>query len=993
MWRERLPSMECMHQLFSRQAVRTPHLTAVDDGRTSLTFAELDSLSDVLAASLQHHGVGPDDTVGLFLEKSVDYVAGCLAAMKVGGAFLPLFLDYPDMLLDKVVEQTQTKVVLTTSKLQSRLPARESMEVLLMDRKGSWPEKPYRPVELTGENLMFVVYTSGTTGEPKGIQLPHRAAVHSYRERYKISSYRPGQRVACNIFFVWEIFRSLTMGATVYVIADDIIYDPPLLTDFLESNQISEVLFTPSLMETMLSHLSPQCWQSRLNCLEVVWLNGEVVTEKLRAKALATLAPSVGLFNTYSISECHDVASLDLRAAEVSPTGFCRVGYPIDGISVHLMDSEGRPCGPGETGELYVGGPGLARGYLGKPHLTAERFVHYRGERLYRTGDLAYQYEDGLLEIRGRCDSMVKIRGYSVHLGAVQTALEKLPSVQSAAVVAIGEEGKDKRLVAYVVGERERNWKIDVQSGACPQLRESLRTYLAEFMLPNLFVELESLPLNPTTGKLDASQLPQPPSRISYGLEELHLSDSAGPEEKEAFLATLWERLLGLDPGVVKRDSNFFDLGGHSLMAVRLTNLIERKMSCLVSVKQLYDHPTLKQLTNLIHTGQETSSESDLPKPEDWQLPAELTFQSGPTTLSQARGILVTGATGFLGAFLTHSLQQVTECPIYCLVRASERPAQERLEQNLRFYGLQTSARLRAVKGDLSLDNLGLSPDNYSLLCRETDLVFHCGAAVNYVHTYPVLKPHTVGGTREILKLCGRHHTKTLHYISTNGIFPGGSTYLEDAPIDEHLDGLGNGYGQSKWVAEKLVREARKKGLPTVIYRPGNIGHDSATGAANPNDFQTLILRGCLATGLAPESPQWNFEMTPVDFLTRAMVKLAADPQTCGSVFHVVQTPTVQANTVFEHLVKEGRLQRLVSLDEWTNALAREAKDTDNSKFEVLVNSLEDVEGYLTDRSRYDGQNFFSALDKNDLERPKADLDYYSRLDLTRAHLCSSAKG
>jgi amino acid adenylation domain-containing protein/thioester reductase-like protein len=972
--------MECLHELFSQQASRTPHLTAVVDHETSLTFAELDNQSDILAATLQYYGVDLDETVGLFMEKSVDYVVGCLAALKAGGSFLPLFLDYPDMMLDKVVEQTQTRVVLTTTALQDRLPKQDSMKIVLMDQKSSWPEKPYRPRATTDENLMFVVYTSGTTGEPKGIQLPHRAAVHSYAERHQVSPYKPGQRVACNIFFVWEIFRPLIRGASVYVISDDIIYDPPLLTDFLQSNQITEVLFTPSLMETMLNHLAPECWKSRLNRLEVIWLNGEVVTEKLRAKALDALEPNVGLYNTYSISECHDVASLDLRAAEVSPTGFCRVGYPIDGISVRLMDSDGSPSAPGETGELYVGGPGLARGYLGKPHLTAERFVHFQKERLYRTGDLAHQYEDGLLEIRGRCDSMVKIRGYSVHLGATQTALEKLPSVQSAAVVALGEEGKDKRLVAYVVGRADRKWVIDPQSGACPQLREELRMFLAEFMLPNLFVEMDTLPLSPTTGKLDVSNLPAPPNRISYGLEELSQCESASAAEKESFLATLWERLLGLDPDVVKPDSNFFDLGGHSLMAVRLAKLIERKMSCSVTVKQLYDHPTVKQLTNFLHTGQESSAEETLPQPADWALAPEISFSGEFTTLQKAKGILVTGATGFLGGFLTHLLLQESDCPLYCLVRPSGGPAQDRLDQNLRFYGLQGSPRLRAIAGDLSQENLGLSPDDHAMLCRQTDLVFHCGAAVNYVHTYPVLKPHTVTGTSEILKLCSQERTKTLHYVSTNGIFPGGETYYENPDIDEHLAGLGNGYGHSKWVAEKLVQQARQRGLPVVIYRPGNIGHHSQTATANPNDFQTLMIRGCLAAGLAPEASAWNFEMTPVDFLTNAMVRFANDQELNGGIFHVVQNPTVPACRVFEHLLKGNHIQKIVPLQEWLDRLQQIAHESEDSKLEVFVNSVEDVEGYLTDVSRYDNQKFSAALDKHQLGRPLADEAYYSLL-------------
>ena len=973
--------MTCLHTLISEQAQRTPNAPAVVDDHRAISYAELDSKSDRMARHFVSLGLECDDTVGLYMPKSVDYIVGCLAALKAGGAFLPLFLDYPESLLGKVLEQTQTKIVLTTQDLSAQLNAPEAT-VLEMDNLGDLDDEHPLP-EVESDNLMFVVYTSGTTGEPKGIQLPHRAALHSYAERRKISSYQPGQRVACNIFFVWEAFRPLLRGAAIHVISDDIIYDPRLLSDFLRTRQITEVLFTPSLMETMLNHLPARAWKEKLSCLQVIWLNGEVVTEKLRSKALAHLPEEVRLLNTYSISECHDVASMDLRKAETSGTDFCRVGYPIDGISVFCMGENGQPVPSGESGELFVGGPGLARGYLGKPHLTAERFVHFEGQRLYRTGDIAYQYPDGLLEIRGRCDSMVKIRGYSVHLGAVQSCLERLKNVKSASVIAVGEEGRDKRLVAYVVGHPQRAWKIDPVTGASPVLREQLREHLAEFMLPNHFMELDQLPLSPTTGKLDTKLLPRPPERQVFDTDDLVLDKEATYEDKEHLMAQLWERLLGLDPGVVRSDSNFFDLGAHSLMAVRATVHIERIMGFSLSVKQLYTYPTVKQLTQFLHTGHATISPSDLgPQPEDWRLPEAVRPSDQPSAISpsRARAIFLTGATGFLGGFILSSVLKSSTCPIYCLVRPGKLSAQERLEQNLKSYGLELSGRIRAISGDLSQESFGLKPDDYELLCREVDVIFHCGAAVNYVHNYTVLKPHTVGGTLEVLKLCCRQKAKTLHYVSTNGVFPGGDTYLENPEIDGYLEGLGNGYGHSKWVAEKLVWQAVERGLHATLYRPGNIGHHTQSGAANPNDFQYLLVRACLAIKAIPQVEGWFFEMTPVDFLSQSLVSVAESCRYSGRVFNVVQRPTTPAQEFFSRLQTVEPSIRSLSLEDWTEALAQFAQQTEDSKLEVLANSLPDIEGYLKDTSCYDSQQFQSALCDLGLSVPEAGFDYLSML-------------
>ncbi len=957
--------MDCLHTHFTRQAQATPDAIAVVDDHRCLTFAELDRESDQLAHYLRRHGIGTDDTVGIHMGKSVDYIVACLGALKAGGAFLPLFLDYPNSLMMQVLQQTQAKVVVTTSSLLPRLKTLSDSHLVALDSELDWRGERLAPVACDPEQLMFVVFSSGTTGEPKGITLPHRAAVHSYDQRHQFNPYQPGQRVACNIFFVWEIFRPLIRGASVYVITDDVIYDPKLLSRFLEKHQISEVLFTPSLLETMLNQLEPHHWRKRFASLEVIFLNGEVVTERLRSKALEALPETVRLLNTYSISECHDVANFDLRRHQPGLSDYCPVGYPIDGIGVRLEDEE-----------LYVSGPGLARGYLGKPHLTAERFVELDGVRYYRTGDLASLLPSGLLEIRGRCDSVVKIRGYSVHLGAVQAALECLEGVASAAAVAVGEEGKEKTLVAYVVAEGPRAWSIDGRSGASADLRRLLREQLADFMLPSLFMEVEELPLSPVTGKLDPKLLPAPPQRQSQPVDHLSLPPNADESDRLEVLRELWERLLGLESGVVEATSHFFDLGGHSLLAIRLVQHLERIFQANVTVRQLYDYPTFAKLIGLLEEGDSGESASG-PVPEHWNLPLSCQRPEGmePTPLSRARGVLVTGATGFVGAFLVDRLSRATEAPIYCLARPRGGSPQERLEKNLTHYGLPVSARYRAVAGDLGKEALGLCPDDRELLEREVDVIFHCAAAVNYVHHYEVVKPHTVDGTRRVLELACLG--KTLHYISTNGIYPGGGHYLEDRNIDKYFKTLEGGYGLAKWVAEKLVWQAIDRGLPVVLYRPGNIGHHSLTGAPNPNDFQYLMVLGCLKLKRAPDVSNWFFEFTPVDFLVEAMTTFAEGDR-FGQVYNVVQRPTVPAREFFDRLIKAGVLEGYLALDQWLERLKEGAVCDGEESLEVLANSLPDVEGYLSDTSIYDNTRFFAELDRHDLGRPPAGLDYLS---------------
>ena len=750
-------------------------------------------------------------------------------------------------------------------------------------------------------------------------------------------------------------------------------------------------MFTPSLMETVLNSVGKGEIESKLSSLNVLWLNGEVVTTKLKNRALETLPKHVRLLNTYSISECHDVASLDLRGQEDLSSGICPVGYPIKEIELKLLDENSREVKPGQVGELYIGGPCLARGYLNKPELTAERFVWIDGAKFYRTGDLALIHPDGNLEIKGRCDYMVKIRGYSVYLGAIETALLGQTDVESCAVVSEGEEGEDKRLVAYVVRNKNADWRIDPKTGTCVELRERLRPYLADYMIPSIYVELDEIPLNPTTGKLNRKLLPSPPRQDEYEVGDIQLAEGASEEEQKKVMRTLWERILSLEEGSIKDESNFFDYGGHSLLAVRLTLLVEKIYQVQLMVKEIYEHPTVSDLINYMndHT---RSVPTQVSIREDAVLDREIipAPDQKPLSLYGARAIFLTGATGFLGAFLLEQILQSTEdhVRVWCLTRkksGDETDSDERIKSNLKNYGLWDDTfknRIVSLAGDLSQKRFGLTQPEFDQLAKDIDFIFHCAAFVNYVYTYPVLKPHTVDGTQEILRLASTAVSKPIHYISTNGIFPGGdkTPYWENNEIDSFIDRLEDGYGQAKWVAEKLVWEAVARGLPVCLFRPGNIGHHSITGVVNPNDFQFLIIDACTKIKCAPDNDKWAFEMTPVDFLVKAIVRFAGDPSHFGQVYNIVQSEATLARAVFDLLLDKKLISEYVSLDEWISRLYARAEETDDYILNVLAESLSDVEQYLTDDSIYDCSQFNKAIKNCRIDRPLTDKDYFEKL-------------
>jgi amino acid adenylation domain-containing protein/thioester reductase-like protein len=984
----------CLHQLFQDQAERTPEAVAVVDGDKTLTYRELDRTTDELAGFLQNQGVAFDETVGIFMETCMEYLVAYIAILKAGGAYIPLELAYPDALLEKIFDEAQPKVIVTKRQYRNRFNSDLSAKPLFMDVDDTWRVGIYDKdavASISLENLAFIAYTSGTTGEPKGVLVPHRAVVHSYTSRYEQSSYQPQDRVACNIFFVWEILRPLLKGATCYIIPDDIIYDPRPLLDYLAGHKITEVLFTPSLLETVINSVDAEQIRLKLSSLKAIWLNGEVVTVNLKNRVLKILPDHVRLLNTYSISECHDVADVDLRDAKNLPSGICTVGHTIQGVELKLLDEKMQPVFPGGVGELYIGGPCLAKGYLKKPDLTAERFVLIEGQRFYRTGDLAEIHAGGKLEIKGRCDFMVKIRGYSIHLGAVETALLEHANVKSCAVIAEGEEGEDKRLVAYVVRHGAADWEIDERTGTSVAIRNILKLYLPHYMIPSTYIELDNIPLHPITGKLNYKLLPSPPPKYQHDFSDIQLGQGASLKEQENIMRTLWERILFLDPKSIKNDSSFFDFGGHSLLAVELTIFIEEIFRVQLMVKDVYEYPTVTELVKFMNNGAKDVALSVSIKEDAFLEPSIIPApDKKPLKLNDAASILVTGTTGFLGAFLLDELLKSTKdhVKIYCLVRiksGDQTDAIHRVVKNLKYYHLwndNINNRIVPVVGDLTKKYFGLSVAQFNELAQEIDFIFHCASLVNYVYSYSIIKPAAVNGTQEILRLACTSTTKPIHYISTNGIFAGEDkeAYLENNDIDSYADHLTNGYGQAKWVAEKLVWEAVSRGLPVCLYRPGNIGHHSGTGVTNPSDFQSMIIDACAKVKCVPDKSDWAFELTPVDLLVKSIVLFASNPSCFGQVFNIVQNDPVPSKTVFDLLFEMKLVSEYVSFVEWKSRLYAQAEEADDYILNVLAQSLVDVEMYLNDESIYDCTRFENCLTEHDIQRPPIDADYFRKL-------------
>ena len=986
----------CLHELFERQVQKTPDAIAVVDAKTTLTYADLNRRADALAAHLRGAGVVPDAAVGVYMERCAEYVVAILAAMKAGGAFVPLELAYPASQLEDVLSDCEPNVVLTKEAYAGRLPRWQESFRIDVDEPGA-PDEAYEPPRVDRENLAFIPYSSGTTGKPKGIANPHRAPVLSYLWRFGVSDYGPGDRVGCSVFFVWEVLRPLLRGGASYVIGDDVIYDPPALIRHLEVHRITEIQMTSSLTEAVLDASGPDLAE-RLPDLKTIWVCGEVVTKTLARRLLGAL-PQVRPYNLYSIAETHEVAVTELWEVVDHPDStYCPVGRPARPDRLYVLDDELRRVPEGEPGEVCVGGDMLARGFVNLPEKTAERFVAdpFAGEeaaRMYRTGDRGRILPDGHLEILGRADFRVRIRGYNVELGAVEAAIEENVAVRACVVVSEGDEGEDKRLVAYVVPEpredhRFSGWSLDPKTGRSKEIRGVLRNVLPHYAVPAVYVALDALPIQATSGKVDRKRLPPPPprqARTDGSLPSTTLPADAPRAEKENLLKRIWEESLRLDEGEVEAGDDFFDLGGHSLAAAGLSARVEESFGVHVSMPLFMDDPTVRGLCDRIEALQrdEPGDAAGLPEIDlraEAGLGPEISPEGGvvATTLSDAEDVFLTGVTGFLGAFLLDGLLQSTGARVHCLVRRRdcENPL-ETITSNLKSYGLSLSPdwmdRVVPVVGDLGEPLLGMGVERFDALAREADFVIHAAAAVNLVYPYPALEAPNVGGTREALRLACRHKTKPLHFVSTDGIFPpNAGLCAEDADLDSLADAREDGYGRSKWVAEKLVREAASRGLPACVYRPGFISGHSETGASNPRDLLVAVLSESLRLGAAPEVEGWRIDLTPVDFVAAAILGIAAHPGAAGGTYHLANPGPVPAATVFDWLEDGGYTLERVTYAEWLGRL--EATPPEDGPGAVLRGAAPRAED-LSDGNVYDDRHTRRVLGEDGPRRPALDGD------------------
>ena len=577
------PDHYCIHQLFEEQVVKTPDAIAVIDGEKSLTYEQLNQKANQLAYYLQNLGVKTEDLVGICIERSVLMIIGLLGILKAGAAYIPLDPNYPSERLAYMLEDSAVSVLLTQENLVDTLPNYLGT-IFCLDQDGKILD--HHPQDnllhpMTSENLAYVIYTSGSTGKPKGVLIQHQSLLNLvswHQNAFDITTIDRVTQLAGIAFdaSVWEIWPYLTAGACLAIVPPDLLTSPKQLQEWLIAKKITVSFLPTPLAETLI----PLDWSP--NCpLRLMLTGGDKLNDFPPTSIPFTLVNNYGPTENTVVTTSVKITP-DLLTEKAPP-----IGRPISNTQVYILDQYQQPVPIGIPGELYIGGSGLAKGYLNRPELTDSKFIanpfsQKLSDRLYKTGDLVRYGNDGQIEFVGRIDHQVKIRGFRIELGEIETVLNQHPQVKEAIIIAREDQPGVKRLCAYVIAS---------QNLTVSQLRLFLQEKLPQYMVPAFFVLLDAFTLT-ANGKIDRCALPQPTLELE---DEAALNLSPGTE-KERILAAIWQRVLGLKN--ISINDNFFELGGDSILAIQI--IAQANQAGLqITPKQLFSHQTIAQLATV----------------------------------------------------------------------------------------------------------------------------------------------------------------------------------------------------------------------------------------------------------------------------------------------------------------------------------------------------------------------------------------------------------
>lgn len=891
--------------IFKEVSRSIPKKLAIVSENKSLSYEELDRRSDELAFHLLSLRLKSGASVAVCMSQSVERIISFLAILKIGSAYIPIDGQLPESRIKMMMEDSEAELIITEDTYVSKF-SETNVQLIKMDH---WQSKPVElemeiidPNSIDPMQTAYIIYTSGSTGIPKGVEIHHEAFytfVQSFTELWGFSAKDRTLQFSSTGFDVSiiDIWIPLLAGATIILYPDNKIIGKPLL-DFIVDHKIDVVPYLPPAVLSTLPTDFP------IGCLHTLSIAGEVPSEQ----AIKNWCNRVRLINVYGPTETTVSVVSHLFKDDTNPH---IIGKPLNSADIHILNKELEYVDEGTTGEIYIGGKQVAKGYINKPQETAEVFIEapewmkstYGADyRLYKSGDRAFWRKDGTIEFVGRVDDQVKLRGFRIELKEIEYHIGQLAQVANVAVKVHRPPQGLPVLVAFL-----ELYDADKKHITLEDIRTRLKQSLPTYMLPEKIVLYDKLPLT-LTGKIDKSKLHIP---LQQGIKKA--KEKVEAEDLKQEMTDIWMDLLNLDE--VNENDNFFELGGHSLMLAQLHERLPKNVQKKISLPELYRFPTInlfvKEAENRLLQNEASQQqkarmvEQQLLKDAELPFDFEITVQPDPQILANPSKIFLTGVTGFVGSHLLEELiARNPNATIYCLVRAeNEMLGIERIKSTfMKFklvWNVNYESKIKILLGDLTKPGLGLAEDLYEELQKDIEVIYHMGSDVSYVQPYEHIKKPNVDGMAHILHLAVNGKTKFLIISSSMGVYSWGRSFTgktwmtEDDPIEQNLPAVCRdmGYIRSKWVMESMASKARDKGLPVINFRLGFVVCHGETGATPLNQWWSSLMRSCIELKAFPLVMGLKDEVVTVDYVCKAIAHISQKPDAVGLNFNLNPLP------------------------------------------------------------------------------------------------------
>ncbi|WP_408952130.1 amino acid adenylation domain-containing protein [Lysobacter sp. Hz 25] len=899
------------------------HVALVSDHET-LTYGELDRYSDAVAAFLAGQGISSGDLVPIEATRSTNFIIGLLGIAKSGAAYIPIDHAYPEARKAYIIEQSRAAWLLTTIPgVATTAHGVQTVDIDALRRNATAAPAPR--CFLSPNDLMYVIFTSGTTGVPKGVAVEHHSVAafidwHNYR--FQVDGQSRSTSMAALGFDVahWEIWSALCAGSRLYLLNDDIRRDAGELVQQFAREEITHA-FVPTIMAAEVIRHSTQP-----SALKYLFTGGEKLNPVVTDHIKFTLVDYYGPTEATIWTTCHLVPSASLGR---EPS----IGKPVGDARVWILDKTMREVPTGAIGEICLSGACLARGYLNNDRLTAEKFPPHpyeEGQRIYRTGDLGRKLPDDYIQFLGRVDEQVKIRGHLVEPSEVEVVLAKQPGVRQVSVSATTPtDGSPKELVAFLIPENAEAVHRDVVA----RVREGARAVLPDYMVPGHYAVLDRFPLN-SNGKTDKAALM---ANFARTTSPVRTFEEVEDRVERAVLTAFQDALEHSD---FQRSDNFFDIGGHSMLAAEVIAALSKELGLALRITDIYNQPTAESLAAEIRLRQDATDDvSDYISPvilrRDATLPEDIVFSApfDARRLVSPNHIVLTGATGFVGIHLLAELLANTRAVVHCIVRArTATEGMRRIHEKAEEYKVSISPadmdRVRAHPGDIASPSFGLQADDYDALCRDVEVIYHSASSVNFIKPYAAMKRDNVDGLVNIIRFAAERTTKALMLLSTISVYSWGywitgrDVVTEAADIDENLDAVcaDIGYVKSKWVMEKIADLAEARGLPLATYRLGYATYHAQTGLSASYQWWGRLVKTCLSLGLVPDLRELREGLSSVDYMTKAIAHIGRQPACLGQKFNLIHSgdTNVSLKQFFDLLERYFGFEfRVVPFREW----------------------------------------------------------------------------